>query len=116
MVQTLLLLLMISTTWAAHWSSTNGSFTYVASKDLKVLTRVLGHSLALLQWAAALQGRGGGGRRSSGDGDSHLAGGGGGGSVAAVLRAGGVSEGILGGVGVGEHHHHLAVLAALCTT
>lgn len=33
--------------------------------------------------------------------------------VAAVLRAGGVSEGVLGGVRVREHHH-LAVSAALC--
>lgn len=35
------------------------------------------------------------------------------GFVAAVLRAGGVSEGVLGGVGVREHHH-FTVLTALC--
>lgn len=62
-------------------------------------TCVLGRRHAVLHWSRAFRGGRAGFPR--------------GGFVAAVLRAGGISEGILGGVGVGEHHH-LTVLTALC--
>lgn len=62
-------------------------------------TRVLGCRLPVLHGGRALRRRGAG---LSGDG-----------FVAAVLRAGWIGEGVLGGVGVGEYHH-LAVLTALC--